>query len=101
MSYPRPRETDEDNYEKFVKLEPDPDRALVFCVECDTWHQIVLQAMASIESRAWMERPQINEINLETASLTCGACGVSVEYLLSSALRAQAIKHILGDYCDR
>lgn len=94
----RPRDCDENNYEKFISLEK--NRAMTFCVECDAWHQTVLQATASIEVRAWQKRPQINKIDLETVSLSCGACGVDIEYLLkpTPALRTQVIKHILGDF---
>lgn len=96
----RPRDKDENNYEKFISLEP--SGVLVFCVECDSWHQAVLHATAEVEKRAWMKRLRINSVNISTISMTCGVCGVSIEYLfrLLPVLRAQAIKRILGDFYE-
>lgn len=91
MSYPKPR--DENNYRKHIKLED--NRALVYCVECDSWRQVLLQATVEIEIRAWMKRPQIMEIKPDTITLTCGECGVSIEYLVRD-FRVTVIKHILG-----
>ncbi len=91
MSYSRPR--DENNYRKHIKLED--NRALVYCVECEFWHQVSLQASAEIEIRAWMKRPQIMEIKPDTIILTCGECGVSIEYLVRD-FRVMVIKHILS-----
>lgn len=97
MSYPRPR--DENNYRKHIKLED--NRALVFCVECDYWHQIELQATGFVRIRAWMEHPQLVEIDSETpTTLVCGECGVSIEYLVE-AFRAMVVNHIMGEYFQK
>lgn len=92
MNYPRPR--DENNYRKHIKLED--NRALVYCVECEHWHQIILHARATIEVVGKMiGRPQVTEIKAGTITLGCSGCDVSIEYLVRD-FRALVIKHILG-----
>lgn len=92
MTYPRPR--DENNYRKHIKLED--NRALVYCVECDHWHQIILHAEATIEIVGkMMGRPQVTEIEPGSITLGCSGCDVSIEYLVRD-FRTTVIKHILG-----
>ncbi len=92
MSYPRPR--DEENYRKHIKLED--NRALVYCVECEYWHQVILHARATIEiTGKLMGRPQVTEIELGAITLGCSGCDVSIEYLVRD-FRVTVIKHILG-----
>ncbi len=92
MSYPRPR--NEDDYRKHIKLAY--DRALVFCVECDTWRQVILHARATIEiTGKMMGHPQVTEIEPGAITLGCSGCDVSIEYLVRD-FRPTVIQHILG-----
>ena len=69
--------TDLDDHNRCVNI----DKMLVFCVECDDWHSIELQAMGQVS--ATLSRKSI-ELDYDTVVFRCAWCGADIDYLLVS-----------------
>lgn len=83
----RPRNPDD--YSQCVKVLD--NRTIVWCVECDAWHSVEMEAMARVE----FLHMGIREIELveESVKLCCTVCGADIDYLLGDS-RNKVIKQL-------
>ncbi len=77
-----------DDFSQCVKVLP--DRTIVFCVECDNWHSVEIEAMARVEIRH--NGIKTIEIDEKEIKLCCAVCGSDIEYLLVNNVKSQVIK---------
>ncbi len=77
-----------DDFSQCVKVLP--DRTIIFCVECDNWHSVEIEAMARIEIRH--NGIKTIEIDEKEIKLCCAVCGSDIEYLLVNNIKSQVIK---------
>jgi hypothetical protein len=78
-----------DDYSQCVQVLE--NRTVVWCVECDAWHSVEMEAMARVECLS----TGLREIELveESIKLCCAVCGADIDYLLGDN-RNKAIRQL-------